>query len=226
MKKTCYIIQARLNSQRVPQKMIRPIAGTTLLDIAFQKVIASSIPNEDFYFCANEDELLMVAENYNLNTFERSYRSANSENSLQEIYEWHERLSKEYDYVVLINACLPFLKVQTINRFVKEFNESSSEGMFGVIPKKQYYWDSKGNMINEWGDSKIMNTKECSITYEAGHGLYASNIHFIKDGFFMDDKIPPSPDLFIMDEEECFDIDYEWQFNRAELILKSTLLAT
>ena len=30
------VIQARLGSQRVPQKMIRPIAGTTLTDVALE----------------------------------------------------------------------------------------------------------------------------------------------------------------------------------------------
>ena len=32
------IIQARLGSQRVPQKMIKPFANTTLLDIFLEKV--------------------------------------------------------------------------------------------------------------------------------------------------------------------------------------------
>jgi len=33
------LVQARLNSQRVPQKMIRPFAGTTLFGLVLDKII-------------------------------------------------------------------------------------------------------------------------------------------------------------------------------------------
>ena len=34
----CVIVQARLGSQRVPGKMLRPFANTTLVDILFEKL--------------------------------------------------------------------------------------------------------------------------------------------------------------------------------------------
>ena len=36
IKNIAVVIQARLGSQRVPQKMIKPFAGTTLTDIAIK----------------------------------------------------------------------------------------------------------------------------------------------------------------------------------------------
>ena len=33
-----FIVQARVNSERAPQKMIRPFAGTNLFDIALKKI--------------------------------------------------------------------------------------------------------------------------------------------------------------------------------------------
>ena len=54
----CFIIQARLGSQRVPNKMIKPFAGTTLVDVAIEKILDSSIiPKENFYFSVHEQEL-------------------------------------------------------------------------------------------------------------------------------------------------------------------------
>ena len=45
------VIQARLNSQRVPKKMIRPFAGTTLFDLVLDKVgVASCIKDIYIYF--------------------------------------------------------------------------------------------------------------------------------------------------------------------------------
>ena len=34
----CILVQARLGSTRVPGKMLRPFAGTTLVDILFEKL--------------------------------------------------------------------------------------------------------------------------------------------------------------------------------------------
>ena len=37
----------------------------------------------------------------------------------------------------------------------------------------------------------------------------------------MDDKLPPEPELFVIDNElEIFDIDYEWQFTTGEKLYK------
>ena len=39
----CVLIQARLGSTRVPGKMLRPFAGTTLVDILFEKLKSSKV---------------------------------------------------------------------------------------------------------------------------------------------------------------------------------------
>ena len=54
--------------------------------------------------------------------------------------------------------------------------------------------------------------------YEAAHCLYGSRLDIIKNGYWMDDNLPPNPKLFVMNELETFDIDYEWQFNLGELL--------
>jgi CMP-N-acetylneuraminic acid synthetase len=63
-----------------------------------------------------------------------------------------------------------------------------------------------------------MNTKFVEPIYEAAHCLYGSRLDIIKNGYWMDDNLPPNPKLFVMNELETFDIDYEWQFNLGELL--------
>ena len=216
----CFIIQARLGSQRVPNKMIKPFAGTTLVDVAIEKILDSSIiPKENFYFSVHEQELQEIGRKHGVNIFERSYKSAKSENGILDIYEWHNKL--DYKYVVLVSACLPFLTVETIDAFVEAYMNTDSGGMFAVMAKKQYYWDSDKKMISNWPlEQKLMNTKTMTVTYEAAHCLYASRVDIIKDGFWMDDKLPPNPELFVVEEEEVLDVDYEWQFKVCEALYK------
>tara|TARA_R110002153_G_scaffold224527_1_gene377216 strand:- start:4299 stop:4979 length:681 start_codon:yes stop_codon:yes gene_type:complete len=216
----CILVQARLGSQRVPGKMLRPFANTTLVDILFKKLKSSKIiPLENIHFSAYEKELKEVANKHNINIFHRSEASAMSEGEpLSEIYEWCNKLP--YKYVVLISACNPLLKIETIDNFIKSFINSDKEGGFAVFEKKTYYWNKEGKPITNWGGATIMNTKLVEPIYEAAHCLYASRMDIIKDGFWMDISSPPQPELFTMDELETFDIDYEWQFKTGEILYK------
>tara|TARA_B100000287_G_scaffold433356_1_gene494881 strand:- start:108 stop:788 length:681 start_codon:yes stop_codon:yes gene_type:complete len=219
----CIVIQARLGSTRVPGKMLRPFAGTTLVDILFEKLKSSKvIPTQNIYFSAYEEELKEVAMNHCIHIFDRSKESSLSEgNKLSELYEWHDKLP--YKYVVLISACNPLLKIKTIDSFIKSFLQSDKEGGFAVFEKKTYYWNKSGNSLTDWGSLPIMNTKFVEPIYEAAHCLYASRMDIIGDGYWMDTKSPAEPELFVMDEYEAFDIDYEWQFKVGEILYNENL---
>ena len=196
-------------------------AFTFTAEILFDKLIKSKVisPN-NIYFSAHEKELKDVAKKHNINIFNRTEQSANSEGEpLSEIYEWHDQLP--YKYVVLISACNPLLKIETIDSFIEDFIQAEEEGGFAVFEKKTYYWGKDGNPITDWKGATIMNTKFVEPIYEAAHCLYASRLDIIKDGHWMDTNYPPKPKLFIMDELETFDIDYEWQFKIGEQLYEN-----
>ena len=217
---TVFIVQARLNSQRVPRKMIKPFAGSNLFGIILDKLLSSKvIPSENIRASVYEDELFTEANLIrNIRTFERSKESANNDNDIRKIYEWHDKLP--YKYVVIISGCNPLLKVETIDKFVTQWANQEEENLFAVIKKKQYYWNKEGALITPWPDNQtLMNTKAVEPTYEAAHVLYASRMDLIKDEKFMGDfEKPGGIKLFQMDELEAFDIDYEWQFQVGELL--------
>jgi CMP-N-acetylneuraminic acid synthetase len=215
-----FIVQARLNSKRVPQKMIRPFAGDTLFGIVLDKLLeCKNIPNGNIIASVYEDELIEIVDNKPISYYIRSKTSAEEENDLQVIYEWHNQLPSEYKYVVLISGCTPLLKIETIDRFVDKFVNQEEENLFAVIEKKQYFWDKQGKMINDWPEGEtIMNTKVIEPTYEAAHCLYASRLDTIKDNKFMVDYSKENLTLYTIPELESFDIDYEWQFKTAELL--------
>ena len=55
IKDVLVVVQARLNSERVPQKMIRPFNDTSLFEIAIKKILASKlIPKDNFYVSVYE----------------------------------------------------------------------------------------------------------------------------------------------------------------------------
>ena len=61
IKDICFIIQARTQSTRVPNKMLKPFANSNLFEIAINKVINSTvIPKDNFYLSVMDDELIEI----------------------------------------------------------------------------------------------------------------------------------------------------------------------
>ena len=222
----CFIMQARLSSERTPRKMIKNFAGTSLVDIACKKVIKSTvIPKENFYFSAYEQEIVDVVKSNNLNIYYRSEKSAKSEGPMQEVMEYHDKL--DYKYSIVISACCPLLKIQTIDSFINAYLNSPYDGLFSVVAKKNYFWNINGDLITEWpANADVLNTKLVGVTYEAAHCLYAGRLDCIKDGVWMAEAPfkKNAPALFEVPEEEILDIDYPWQFETAEKLYKSSNL--
>ena len=213
------VIQARLGSQRVPRKMIRPIAGTTLTDMAIETIKeCESFSQENFYLSVYEPELLKIGEKHNVNIYRRSEKSAKSEGTpMTDMYEWWNKLP--HKYCVLVNACAPFLTSRTIDAFVRAYCSTESDGMFGVTRKKNYFWNFNKKLITPLTEA-VMNTKTVAPVYEAAHCLYAGRLDRIGEGIWMGDfNTPGDIELFQMEEQEIFDIDYEWQFKMAESLM-------
>lgn len=215
-----FLVPARVNSTRVSNKMLRPFADTTLIDLAIDKVLQSTIiPRDNFYLHIGDDELISLAESRRVNYYKRSHESLQEPVTLDKFHEWATTLP--HKYFVIINACNPLLKIETIDNFVKKFIEVDSNGLFGVFEKKTFLFNSDGVMINRFfGEDKYLATLETKMVetcYEAAHSLYAGSKEDLLNGIYMGSfKKPNDPSFFVMEEIECFDIDWPWQFETAE----------
>ena len=90
--------------------------------------------------------------------------------------------------------------------------------MFAVMEKMNYFWDENLNFLTPLRDD-AMNTKNVQKTYEAAHCLYASRLDTIEKGIWMGDFNKKGDiQLYPMNERECLDIDYIWQFNMCETL--------
>lgn len=218
IEKIGFFIQARISSERVPQKMIRPFAGSTLIEIALNKVLKSSIiPRKNFYLSAGDQQIIDVGRKIGVQIFNRSQESCMEEHKIQVLFEWHANTN--YDYFVRINPCLPLLSISTIDSFVNHFLRSDSEGLFAVTKKKNYIWTDEGQPINLYENGNCFNTKYVKPYLEAAHCLYAGRMDRIAQGIDMGTfRQKNDPELFIINERESFDIDYPWQFDICETL--------
>tara|TARA_B100000700_G_scaffold216483_1_gene237967 strand:- start:1301 stop:2002 length:702 start_codon:yes stop_codon:yes gene_type:complete len=217
------VVQARMSSQRCPGKMARPFANSTLIDVTIEKIKESKIiPTENFYLSVHEPELVEIGIKNKVNIFHRSKESAlwdgGPDAHLTGMYEWWNKIP--FKYVVLVSACTPLLEVETIDGFFQHYLQTDSDGLFAVMEKMNYFWDGDGNLLTPLRNA-AMNTKNVQITKEAAHCLYASRLSSIGDGVWMGDFSKKGEiELYSVPEEECYDVDYEWQFPLVEAVYK------
>ena len=211
----CFIVQARLDSKRMPRKMARTFCGKTLLDISIEKLVNSKmIPNSNIYISLYDEELKTIARKYDVNIFNRSENSVSESKEPRVVSEWCWMLP--HKYFVTINACTPLLKIETIEKFVADYLESKNENMFAVFEKKNLLWNENKELIVKYPGA--LDTKLIESVYEAAHCLYAGSKDQMSKNIYLGNFTQNDPQLWVMSEIESFDIDYEWQFEVAEIL--------
>ena len=66
-----------------------------------------------------------------------------------------------------------------------------------------------------------MYTNLVDNTYSAAHALYAGSMADIANDIYLGDFSPNYPELFIVEEQETFDIDHLWQFKMGEVLYEN-----
>ena len=153
-----------------------------------------------------------------LNIFYRTEKSINATGlDACEIFEWCFDLSKKYKYYFIINPCQPFLNPSTIDKFIETFLNSESEGILSALKVKDFFWNNnkeldKTQFFDVEPDKFIFNTRFVKETYKASHGLQIGLLKDLVKGKWMGTFKKDDPELFFVEEEESFDIDYPWEF--------------
>ena len=210
-----FMIQARLDSKRLPGKMLLPFGGSNLFEIAIQKLVdCKSIPNKNIYLALYDQELKDIASKYPVNIFHRSEDSVGESKEPRVVSEWGYELP--HKWFVTVNACAPLLKVETIESFVEYYLKSEHKSLFSVHSNNNFFWDSKGNMITKYPGS--LDSKLVDITYSGAHVLYAGSKEDLSNNVYLGDFTTNYPELYSVPEKETFDIDEKWHFDMTEIL--------
>lgn len=217
IKDICFILQSRVNSKRLPGKIIKPFNGTTLFDIAIKKLVKSNlIPNQNIFCSLYDEELKNIAKKYPVNIFHRSEESVSESIETKVVLEWGCKLP--YKWFVILNPCSPLLSIETIESFTNHFLNSPHPSLFSVHKTKNFYWDATKTLITPYPGA--VDTKLVEETYEAAHVLYAGSNADIANNIYLGDFTPNYPELYTVDAKETFDIDEPWQFDYAEKLYR------
>jgi len=232
MKQLTCVIQARIGGgTRLPGKMIKPFAGSSLFEILLKKLSKCSTLNRNQIFLSLcEEELIKIGEKYDYNIYHRDQNSIDESYRnqplvhLRRVYSWVYDIKS--DFFLMINACNPLLKPETIDKAVRYFQENEINSLFSVIKKNNFYWDKQGQMLSKYQGPKSeseyfyhFGTQWVEEVYEAAHSIYIFNTeYFMKNNMHRFGFKKNDPYLFEVNPLEAFDIDYQWQFELAEAL--------
>ena len=215
--KIAIILQARMNSQRCKNKMLRNFASSSLFEIQLDKMTKLSQNSDHNFYCAvGEEPFYKVLKNYkNIKIINRNEKSVNAD-LIEDVFNYLKDISEET--ICFVNACAPLLGHNTLSKALQKYYELKLTSLTTVLEKKTWYFDDAYKPIN---DNSACNTKILSPFFECTH-----NFHIFKKKYFTKNKKYWSnqkndPYLFNVNLLESLDIDTEEEFLQVEKIYSS-----
>jgi CMP-N-acetylneuraminic acid synthetase len=213
MKTIAGIIHARKQSTRCPNKHLRPLGNTTLIDIALDKL--SKLDLDEKYLAVYDQELKdKVIDGVKI--LHREYESVAPGNAPHNVMYKHLE-NVESDYIVNLNPCQPFLKVDKLQQIITLFKYSNFDSMITAKQERNFYWDDDKNPINFKPNDRLSTTTGPWINV-ATHSLVIYKKQYMLENWelFPNTKHNPYPFVIDWSEKELLDVDTETDFKIVE----------
>ena len=210
MKTIAGIIHARKDSTRCPNKHLRQLGNTTLIDVALEKL---SKLNVDEKYLAVYDQELKDKVIDGVKILHRDYDSVAPGNCHHSVYYKHLN-NVESDYIVNLNPCQPFLEVDKLPQVITLFKYSKFDSMITVKKERNFFWDKHQNPINFKPNDRLSTTAGPWV-YSATHSLvfYEKSYMLTEWELFPNTQDNPFPYVVDWSEKELLDVDTETDFN-------------
>lgn len=210
------LVNARTKSTRMPRKLVRPFADTTLIEIALEKLNEMDFFAHRYYGVA-EEELKVIGRKYeNIELLERKPEAVepgyNKHEIIYEHYGWVDS-----DYIFWLNPCHPLLSVETVRKAVELVLETKHNSYTSVNETKDWIFDDMGQQITNT-NSSVLSTNHSQKYFKVAHSF-----HVIRKEYFLATKqywtlTKNDPYLIEIPEIEKTDVDTPFEFEIAEII--------
>lgn len=212
------VINARLQSTRLPRKLLLPFAGSTLVDIALEKLDRLDFFDHRYFAVAEEELSERLAGRTNVELLRRDPAAvAPGYNDHRKVFAHFERIESEY--IVWLNPCHPLLEAGTLRSAVEQVRATRHNSYTSVVRTTDWIFDGAGNPITNT-QASMLSTAHSPVFYKVAHGF-----HVINKAFFLKDYqywtlTRNDPALIEIPEEENYDVNTQIEFEVAEAAYK------
>lgn len=210
------VVNARLGSSRVKQKLVRPFGGRSLLDIALEKLNRMDFFDARFLAVA-EPELMAYVKPYpNVRVLPRDAEAVKpGVNPPRVTFAHYTRVPT--DWVFVFNPCLPLVSVDTVRKACDRFQETAARSYTSVIRTRDWVFDAEGEPLTNRNPANLT-TNKGDFYYKAAHAFHIVNKAFFAETGLHWTFTKGDPFLIEMPEEEYADVDTEPEFKVAEAL--------
>jgi len=214
MKNISIVFNARVSSTRVPNKLLRPFANSSLFEIALKKLSKAKFI-DNVYVGIGDEELVEIAKKYpNIKILRREKDAIKKGTHDQRITFRHYGLI-ETDYIMVVNPCQPLLSLETLERAVNHFKTVEAISYTAGVKTGDWIFNSNGEALTIVDKNNVTTNKDTSF-YKGCHSFHIINKNlFVKNGYHWEFKIN-DPAIILVPEEEVFDVDSLIDFDYTE----------
>ena len=146
MKETSIVINARTLSSRVPRKLVRPFADTTLLEIALAKLDRMDF-FEHRYLATAENEIVELAKPFNNVEILRRESAAITPGVNPPAVTFAHYGKIPSDYIFTFNPCLPLIEISTVRESFEYFQKTDFLAYTSSIRTGDWIFNDKGEAV-------------------------------------------------------------------------------
>ena len=215
--KNVAFVPVKLNSQRLPNKNIKPFDnGDPLISYILKTLKQVKSIDEIYVYCSNEEIKKYLPEG-----IKYLRRSATLDSDKTLINEVLTSFAKDVvaDVYVLAHATAPFLRHESIERGLIKVNSGEYDSALTVKKMQDFIWQN-GKPFN-YDLNNIQRTQDLEPLYIETTGLYIYSRELILKH---NRRIGEKPYLIEVSEIEAVDINKTSDFEIANAIFNSNLL--
>jgi len=213
------LVPMKANSERVPDKNIRDLAGKPLFHWIMDALSKSKYISEIVINTDSKEIAKNAKENFNVTILERPDYLLGDMVSIQPLIEYD--LSKtDGGYYLQTHSTNPLLKAETINSAIETFfSQNIHDALFTVTSiKTRFYWPN-GKGINH-NPKQLIRTQDLEPIFEENSCMY---IFSRETNIKTKNRLGSKPMMFPMERLESIDIDDIEDFYWAEYLIKHNL---
>ena len=212
------LVPMRHNSQRVPGKNYRPLAGKPLYQHIIETLLAVPEVNEIVVDTDSDPVMNGLRETFpQVKIINRPEHLRADDMPMNEILI-HDTEQYPADFYLQTHSTNPLLKAETISDAIQAFNNNypKLDSLFSVTRWQTRFYDKDGNAVNH-NPRELIQTQDLPPMYEENSCIYI----FTRENLIANrHRISDRPLMYEIPRLEAVDIDTESDFQIANILMK------
>lgn len=215
-------IGVRSGSTRAQQKNVRPfdLDGSSLLirklnQLYLVEEIDEIIVSSNCPMCI--DQALTACErDKRIKVHKRDDSLCQTTTKVEDLAKHIASVSISED-IIWLHVTSPYIDSASITKGIKlYYHTPKSDSVFSANKLQNFIWDPVNRLIvnNLTSANKWPNTQDLSTLYELNHGFYIAKRSLLEHG----ERIGANPTVYECHGAECIDIDWEADFEYAQIV--------